>query len=61
MGTSEILEQRHFIVPGMNISYFAKRMAEMQLLIESLIRRVEALESRKVGRPKKEDGKQETD
>lgn len=45
----------------MNISYFAKRMAEMQLMIEALIKRVEALEARKVGRPKKEDGKQETD
>lgn len=61
MGTDSLLEQRHFIVPGMNISYFAKRMAEMQLMIEALIKRVEALEARKVGRPKKEDGKQETD
>ncbi len=45
----------------MNISYLMKRMAEMQILIEALLRRVEALETRKVGRPRKEDGNQETD
>lgn len=45
----------------MNTAYLAKRMAEMQIMIEALIKRVEALEARKVGRPKKDDGQQETD
>ena len=38
----------------MNVQYLAKRLAELQAQIESLIIRIEAIEARKAGRPRKD-------
>ncbi len=43
----------------MNVQYLAKRLAELQSQLEALMMRIEAIEARKAGRPKK-DGSAET-